>query len=117
MGPESVEDPLDRIRTGIAILDLALVRLLARRLRLARRAVRLRLASGGRRTDSGQEAQVRARGRRWARQCGVPERLVDHWLVELMLAAKDFEELPEGRARAKAVPGVRRANPRRPRRA
>ncbi|MHB8351499.1 MAG: chorismate mutase [Thermoplasmata archaeon] len=103
MGFGALAPPLDRLRAEIAELDRALVRLLARRMVRARRAVRLRLQNGGPRTDPGQEARVRARGRRWAREYGIPEGLVDRWLVELMEMAKRPEDPPLPAVRQKLV--------------
>ena len=70
---EPWRDRLDRTRRAITDVDEALIRLLAERLRLARRAQGLRKESGVGGVDPGREAQVLRRAAELARREQLPE--------------------------------------------
>jgi len=70
-------DSLYQLRRELESVDRGIVVLLATRLALAQRAIRVRTSKGADPTDLAQERRVLERGRQWARRLGVPEELVD----------------------------------------
>lgn len=87
---------LEELRGEIALRDRALIMLLAERVHLARRAIRLRGAVGAPVTDVDQEQRVLRRARGWADDCGVPPDLVERFFREL---------IEHGKSADGAVPG------------
>ena len=80
-------------------MDRSLVLLLSARLNAAHRALRLRAARHLPLTDPAQERRVLQRSRRWAREVGLPEVLVDRLFRTLIEEGKarfrHLEELPD----------------------
>lgn len=82
------DDGLARRRREIERLDRAIVLLLAARLEAAGRAIAWRSARGREPTDPAQERRVLLRSRRWARDLGVPEELVERLFQTLIEEGK-----------------------------
>lgn len=76
-------------------MDRSIVLMLAARLDAAQRALRLRAGHGGNLTDPKQERRVLARGRKWARDLGLPPALVEDLFRSL---------IEEGKRRFRSVP-------------
>jgi chorismate mutase len=98
---------LSDLRSELAHVDRELVGLLARRLRVARTAIRMRVASGEPVTDRVQERRVRDRAQRWALELGVAPELVDRLFRDLIQTGKDGAHRPA--ARGFSSLGLRRA--------
>jgi chorismate mutase len=86
------EPTLDDLRAEIARIDHALVRLVAARLRAARRAIRLRTATGETVTHRTQELVVLDRARRWAEEAAVSPELMVGVVRRLVEAGKEWAE-------------------------
>lgn len=82
---------LDELRAEIARIDHLLVRIVAVRLRTAKRAIRSRTSAGEGLSDPAQERRVVDRARRWALEAGVPPELLDQIVRSIMEAAKAAE--------------------------
>ena len=79
---------LNELRDELARIDREVVELLAERLKVARRAIRLRVAAGEGVTNRTQERLVRERARRWAVERGVSPELADRVFRELIRCGK-----------------------------
>jgi len=76
------------LRAELARIDRELVELLGARLRVARRAIRVRVSAGEAITNRAQERQVRDRAHRWAIELRIPPELVDRLFRELIQCGK-----------------------------
>ncbi len=84
--PES--ESLAQLRHEIECVDRSIVLLLAARLDAAQRAIQLRAPRAGRVTDRAQERQVFLRSQEWARELGLPRKLVDSLFRSLLEEGK-----------------------------
>ena len=82
--PES----LARLRHEIECVDRSIMFLLAARLDASQRAIRVRAARNGRVSDPEQERRVLRRGQKWARELGLPQKLVDNLFRSLLEEGK-----------------------------
>ena len=83
-----VPEPLARLYHEIECVDRSIVLLLAARLSAAQRTIELRAPRAGHITDRAQERETLNRIQQWARELGLPRRLVDNLFRSLLEEGK-----------------------------
>lgn len=88
--PSAARKRLERLREGIDAIDLELVRLLARRAKLARRAMAARAAASGtfRVRNRAREAELRALWRARARRLGLDPRATERVFAAVLASSR-----------------------------